>query len=65
MPSSIIEAIKLGYWNFDPDQIPRRPAEATEALPGSPEKLEVLAERLAKGQPLWHPADRLYRSVSD
>lgn len=29
----------------------------TEAPPGSPEKVAILAERLRRGLPLWHPAD--------
>ena len=31
---------------------------ATDALPGSPEKLEILARRIRDGLPLWHPDDR-------
>lgn len=30
----------------------------TDAPAGSREKLEVLARRIARGQPLWHPEDR-------
>ncbi|MDR0522151.1 MAG: hypothetical protein LBH00_09910 [Planctomycetaceae bacterium] len=30
----------------------------TDAPAGSPAKLEVLAERLRRGMPLWHPEDR-------
>lgn len=30
----------------------------TEAPAGSPAKLEVMAERIAMGLPLWHPEDR-------
>ena len=30
----------------------------TEAPAGSKEKLEVLAERIMRGVPLWHPEDR-------
>ncbi len=30
----------------------------TEAPAGSKEKLEVLAERVLRGEPLWHPEDR-------
>ena len=30
----------------------------TDAPAGSPTKLEVLAERLKNGLPLWHPEDR-------
>ena len=65
MPSSIIEAIKLGFWNYDPDESPPRKSEATEALPGTKEKLEILAERLEKGEPLWHPSDRLHHGVTE
>ena len=32
--------------------------EATEAPAGSSEKLQILAERVAKGLPLWHHEDR-------
>jgi hypothetical protein len=31
---------------------------ATQAPAGSRTKLEVLAERVRRGQPLWHPSDR-------
>jgi len=31
--------------------------QPTEAIPGSPEKVAVLAYRLAEGLPLWHPGD--------
>ena len=32
--------------------------EATEAPAGSREKLDVMAERLQLGLPIWHPEDR-------
>jgi hypothetical protein len=32
--------------------------EATEAPAGSKEKLDVLAARVMRGEPLWHPDDR-------
>lgn len=59
MPHSIIEAIKLGIWDYEPDG--NRPPEfdATVALPGTQEKLSVLANRIEQGLPLWHPSDRL------
>jgi len=69
VPRSVLDAIKQGDWNFEP------PAEgvsngqpgtvqlATTAMPGTVEKLDVLAERLQRGLPLWHPADR--RSYND
>lgn len=33
------------------------PGEPTDALPGSAEKIAVLAERAARGLSLWHPLD--------
>ncbi len=58
MPSSVIEAIQLGIWNYEPNEADVTQYHRTEALPGSEEKLEILAERLQQGQPLWHPHDR-------
>jgi hypothetical protein len=55
---SVLDAIKAGYWDYEPDDHLIVEFGATEALPGSNEKLEVLAQRVAKGLPLWHPADR-------
>ena len=33
--------------------------EPTDAIPGSPAKIEVLRQRAARGQPLFHSQDRL------
>ncbi len=35
------------------------PAEPTEALPGTPEKIAVLAERARRKESLFHPDDAL------
>jgi hypothetical protein len=35
----------------------RVPDAPTDALPGSPEKVRVLAERFRRGDALWHPLD--------
>ena len=59
MPNSIIEAIQLGMWSFEPDEIEKDQFNSTEALPGTDEKLTIMAERIQQGQPLWHPSDRL------
>lgn len=60
MPHSVIEAIKLGIWDYDPEDDERPPQFGpTSALPGTDEKLSVLARRIEGGMPLWHPADRL------
>jgi hypothetical protein len=63
VPQSVLDAIKAGFWNYEPDSKRVDEFRATDALPGSMEKLEVLAQRVAKGFPLWHPADR--RSIDD
>ena len=59
MPRSVLEAIRQGDWSFEPQNAQPAKQDATAALPGSTEKLDVLAERLRQGLPLWHPADRL------
>jgi hypothetical protein len=56
--NSVLEAIKDGIWDFEPENTKEEQYTSTPALPGSDNKLEVLAERLEQGLPLWHPADR-------
>jgi hypothetical protein len=63
VPRSLLEAIRIGDWNFEPPSQPLAETPATAALPGTVEKLDVLAERLRQGLPLWHPKDR--RSFDD
>lgn len=63
MPTSVLEAIKLGLWNYDPESSTRGEFDFTEAMPGTEEKIAVLAKRLERGLPLWHPRDR--RSYKD
>ena len=58
MPKSVLEAIKLGVWDYEPERVQEGSFRATRAMPGSDEKLEVLASRVAAGLPLWHGADR-------
>lgn len=58
MPNSVIDAIRQGIWDFEPEEETNREFECTDALPGSTHKLSVLAERLSEGKPLWHPEDR-------
>ncbi len=58
MPSSVIEAIQQGIWDFEPQEQRDTGFERTGALPGTDEKLDVLADRLSQGLPLWHPNDR-------
>ena len=59
MSRSVLEAIKQGDWTFEPSSQEVVNLRATAALPGTTEKLNVLAERAKLGLPLWHPRDRL------
>lgn len=63
MPSSVLDAIRLGIWDYEPEKVESNRFDPTCALPGSTEKLDILAQRLATGLPLWHPEDR--RSYDD
>jgi hypothetical protein len=58
VPRSVLDAIKMGIWDFEPEPPGSSKYEATQALPGTDEKLGVLAERVEQGLPLWHPEDR-------
>ena len=60
MSRSLLDAIKQGDFNFEPPANDQSAGEmpATVALPGTSEKLDVLAERMRLGLPLWHPSDR-------
>ena len=40
---------------------PPTPRKPTDAGPGSPEKVEIMAQRLADGERLHHPDDRSVR----
>ena len=55
---SVLEAIREGNWDFEPEQVDKRGFDATHAIPGTHEKLRVLAERVRAGLPLWHEQDR-------
>jgi hypothetical protein len=57
VPISVLEAVKLGLWDYEPPTVEDKKYSSTKALPGTNEKLAVLAERLKKGLPLWHPSD--------
>jgi hypothetical protein len=56
--TSVLEAVKLGQWDFEPREVDSRNYSRTRAMPGTREKLTVMAERLRLGLPLWHPCDR-------
>src|SRR4051794_3931543 len=40
------------------EQLSRPATTATDALPGTPEKLAIIAERVQRGQDTSHPGDR-------
>jgi hypothetical protein len=60
VPQSVFDAIKMGMWDYEPTHSSYSEALATHAMPGSLEKLDVLAERLRLGLPLWHPEDKIH-----
>lgn len=55
---SILDAIKEGQWDYEPEHVNSDHYASTRALPGTDEKLEILANRVRSGLPLWHPSDR-------
>ena len=59
MPHSVLEAIEMGIWDYEPKKTSEKEYQKTRAMPGTEEKLHVLAERIRLGLPLWHPSDRL------
>jgi hypothetical protein len=58
VPNSVLEAIKQGIWDYEPKEVPKEKFQATGAMPGTQDKLSILAERVRMGLPLWHPLDR-------
>jgi hypothetical protein len=55
---SVLDAIREGKWDFEPEIVDLNDFDATRAIPGTDEKLKVLAERVQAGLPLWHDKDR-------
>jgi len=58
VPRSVLEAIKMGIWDFEPPEVDFSRFEASDAMPGTKEKLCALVERARRGLPLWHACDR-------
>jgi hypothetical protein len=58
VPHSVLDAIKLGEWDFEPENVDETLFDSTAAMPGTHEKLKILAQRVQKGLPLWHSRDR-------
>lgn len=59
MPDSVLDAIKMGIWDFEPKDTDCEEYEETRAMPGTTAKLDILANRVRQGLPLWHPSDRV------
>ena len=59
MRKSVLEAIREGNWNYEPDPIEETNFDATSAMPGTDAKLSIMAERIRAGLPLWHNDDRV------
>ena len=51
MSHSLLEAIKKGNWEFEPAGQDATEVPPTPAMPGSKEKLAILAERAAARPP--------------
>lgn len=58
MLKSVLEAIKQGEWSYEPESVDEECFSSTHAMPGTNEKLSVLAARVEAGLPLWHGHDR-------
>jgi hypothetical protein len=63
---SVLDAIREGDWYFEPEDVDCSRFCATHAIPGTREKLDVLAARARAGLPLWHHEDRAdYEQVGE
>ena len=58
MYKSVLEAIKQGEWDYEPEQVEDAQYDSTSAMPGTDAKLLVMAKRVQAGLPLWHEGDR-------
>ncbi len=55
---SVLEAIKEGVWGYEPIRVDEGCYPSTLAMPGTCEKLSVMAARVEAGLPLWHGHDK-------
>lgn len=58
MQHNVLNAIREGNWDFEPALEGGGAFDCTAAIPGSPEKIDILAARAELGLPLWHDEDR-------
>lgn len=56
-PTLVSKYVRRGHGTEEPT----RETEPTPAMPGTPEKMETLFQRLANGEQLYHPHDAGYR----
>ncbi len=59
MANSILEAVKRGLWDFQPHTVDYNELEASDAMPGTREKLDILAEHLRRDVAILHFNDSL------
>ena len=57
-PQTVLDAIRLKFWDYEPNEPEAEDFEACGSMPGTADKLTMLAERVRRGLPLWHPSDR-------
>lgn len=58
MTKSVLDAIKDGLWDFEPENVASKQYHSTGAMPGTKEKLDIMAQRVKEGLPIWHDSDR-------
>lgn len=59
MHKNVLDAIRDGDWFFEPEDVDPGRYQSTTAIPGTKDKIAILAERARAGLPLWHECDRL------
>lgn len=59
MSQSVLDAIRDGMWDYEPPVMQPKDYASTKAMPGTNEKISVLAARAELGLPLWHDYDRV------
>lgn len=57
-PSTIFEQIRRTGCDDDFEPTPTEEFQKTDAPVGSRDKVNILADRVRRGLPLWHPEDR-------
>ncbi len=62
---NVLEAIRLGEFAFEPNEVGDNSFDPTGAMPGTSEKLTVLAARVEAGLPLWNHKDRTDHDQED